>query len=125
MLTRKKNIDETFRMNYYYNSEDIDESIINTYYETAHSGNALSKYLFASQCGHYNTVNISHCLKSLTNSIFIITGNGNPENMSVADMYKNILPSIEIEGVEETKHLPQLEKSSDFVDKVDILLGNC
>lgn len=125
MLTRKKNIDETFRINYYYNSKDIDESIINTYYETAHSGNALSKYLFASQCGHYNTVNISHCLKSLTNSIFIITGNGNPENMSVADMYKNILPSIEIEGVEETKHLPQLEKSSDFVDKVDILLGNC
>ena len=46
MLTRKKNIDEMFRMNYYYNSEDIDESIINTYYETAHSGNALSKYLF-------------------------------------------------------------------------------
>lgn len=45
--------------------------------------------------------------------------------MSVADMYKNILPSIEIEGVKETKHLPQLEKSSDFVDKVDILLGNC
>ena len=34
-------------------------------------------------------VNISHCLESLTNSIFIVTGNGNPENVSVADMYKN------------------------------------
>ena len=32
MLTRKKNIDEMFRMNYYYNSEDIDESIITVSY---------------------------------------------------------------------------------------------
>lgn len=122
ILSRKDNIEELFRKKYYYNSEKIEKNIIDTYYETAHIGNASSKYLFASLCGHYTTINIRHCLSSLTNSVYLIMGDDSKDN-EIADKYKDILPSIEIVSIDHTKHLPQLEKVDKFLEQVRVFLG--
>lgn len=121
ILTTRKEIDSVFHMDYFYNQSKIDDGMVRTYYESAHSGDASSKYLFASLCGNYMTANIPHYLDSLTNSIFIIVGDGNPENEQYSRLYKSILPSIEVIKLDEAKHLPQLECPDLIVEQINIL----
>lgn len=123
ILTRKSMIENLFYNDYFYKASDINNELILTYYETAHSSNPSSKYLFASLEGNYTTINIKHCLKSLNNSIFIIVGEGNPEYKNIAKEYQEILPSIEIIGIDKTKYLPHVEKPDEFTEQIDILFS--
>ena len=87
-------------------------------------GNGSPRYLFASLNGHYTTMNLNHCLKSLTNSIYIIIGKEKDENIEIAGTYQKILPSIEVETIKETKLLPQLEKPQEFMKQIEIFLDD-
>lgn len=122
ILTQKKKIEKICKEDYFYNSDLVTESLIDTYYETAHSGNASSKYLFASIAGRYTTVNVRHCLKSLNNSIFIVIGDKIKEKEESAKLYKEILPSIEIEKIDSCKYLPQMESPDYFIQTIHTLL---
>lgn len=117
----KRTIEEMFRTQYFYDQNKIDERSIITYFESLHRSNTHSKYLYASMKSRFTNANVLHCLNRLTNSIFIIVGNSNPENALTANQYQNHLPSIEIIGIDKTKHLPQMEKASDFIEQVKIL----
>ena len=59
----------------------------------------------------------------MNNSIFIITGNKNPENTLIAAQYQNHLPSIEIVGINQTKQIPHVEKSEEFINQINIFLS--
>ena len=96
--------------------------MIDPSYETAHSGNAASKYLFASMSGRYTTVNIKHCMKELNNSIFILIGDKTEEKEESARLYQEILPSIEIEYIKDSKELPQMECPDQFIEAIHTLL---
>ena len=80
-----------------------------------------SKFLFASIKGRYINVNIIECLKQLDNSIFIVTGDGNPMYREIAEDYQNYTPAIEIQGIEKTKYLPQLEAPKKLVEQIKLL----
>lgn len=121
MLINKRTIEEDFQSQYFYDQNNIDERCIMTYFESSHKCNTHSKYLYASMRSRYTNANIMHCLKDLNNSIFIIVGNSNPENALIANQYQNQLPSIEIVGIDKTKHLPQLESPKEFIEQVKIL----
>lgn len=121
ILINKRTIEEDFRSSYFYDSNKIDERSIMRYFESSHKCNTHSKYLYASIRSRYTNANVMRCLKDLNNSIFIIVGNANPENALIANQYQNQLPSIEIVGINKTKHLPQLESPSDFTEQVKIL----
>ena len=95
---------------------------IDTSYETSHSGNAASKYLFASIAGRYTTINIKHCMKELNNSIFILIGDKTEEKEESARLYQEILPSIEIEYIKDSKELPQMECPDQFIEAIHTLL---
>ena len=123
MLTKRSDIQALFQMDYYYDHDKIEDEIVRTYYESAHTGNASSKYLFSSMSGYYTTINIPHCLESLSNSIYIVTGDGNPDNLDFANDYKEILPSIEIVELKDAKYLPQLEKPSELLEQINILMS--
>lgn len=124
ILTTRNEICRRFHREYYYNSNNIDSGMVKTYYETAHSGNASSKYLFSSLKGYYMTANIPHYLDGLNNSIFILTGEEIPQNNLIAKEYKDIMPSIEILNLKDTKHLPQLEEPDEFINQVKILFND-
>ena len=94
-----------------------------TYFESSHKKNTRSKYLYASQKSRFTNSNILYCLHKLNNSIFIITGNSNPENGLIANQYQNQLPSIEIIGINKTKHLPHMERPEEFIEQVKILFS--
>lgn len=121
MLTKRKDIEKLFVDSYYYDKNKIEEETVKTYYEAAHMGKGFSKYLEASIIGRYTTVNLTHCLKSLTNSIYLITGENNIE---ICKKYEGILPSIESVLIKDTKHLPQLEKNKEFIEQIIIFLSD-
>ena len=123
IAVNKKTISQDFYSSYYYNQNLIDEKSIMTYFESSHKKNTRSKYLYASQKSRFTNSNILYCLHKLNNSIFIITGNSNPENGLIANQYQNQLPSIEIIGINKTKHLPHMERPEEFIEQVKILFS--
>lgn len=123
ILTRKSLLDDIFSKKYYFDKNKISSEMIRTYYESAHCGNAASKYLFASLVGRFMTSNIPHYLDSLNNSMFIITGDDEKYYM-IAKQYKKILPSIEITRMENTKYLPHMELPDMFLEQIDFYLNN-
>lgn len=101
----------------------ISEKDIMICFELSQKDKTRSKYLYACQNTGYTNANILHCLKKLNNSIFIISGNNNPENALIAAQYQNNLPSIEIIGIDHTKQFPHIEKPEEFINQVNILFS--
>lgn len=116
MMTKKKKTEDLFHTDYFFDFSSIDEEMVKIYYETAHADG--SKHLFASLSGFYTTLDVSHCLKKLDNNITIIIGDDISEYDDIAEDYREILPSIKIKKIEETKYLPHLEKPEKFVEKI-------
>ncbi|MDY5846508.1 MAG: alpha/beta fold hydrolase [Bariatricus sp.] len=122
MLQAENYIEEIFQTDYFYNPELINSMSVKSYFESAHLDNSHSKYLFASIIGRYTNANILHCIKNITNSMYIIAGEGNPEQIEIADHYQKCVPAIETISIPETKYLPQLEKSEKFIEQINIFL---
>lgn len=122
LLNTKGNIEKTFRSQYYYDPFKVEDTVIKTYYESAHIQNTRSKYLFSSIKGRYTNMNITHCLSAINNSIYVITGSSNIEYKISAEQFKSYIPSIEVITVDKAGYLPQLENPSEFVEQVNILL---
>lgn len=117
----KKAIAQNFSDKYFYDCNRIFENEILSCFESCHKDRSHAKYLYASQISRFTNANVISCLNKLNNSIFIITGNANPENILAANQYQNQLPSIEIIGMEKTKQLPHIEKRDEFITHVNIL----
>lgn len=119
----KRTITQKFTTSYFYDHNKIDEKDILTCFESSHKDKAHSKYLYACKKSRFTNSNVLCCLSKLNNSIFIIVGNSNPENMLSASQYQNQLPSIEIVGIDETKKLPHIEKPEEFIEQIQVLFA--
>lgn len=119
----KRTISEKYASSYFYDQNNISEKDILTCFEAAHKEKSHSKFLYASQKSRFTNANVICCLNKLNNSIFIIVGNANPENMLAAAQYQNQLPSIEIVGINKTKRLPHIERPDTFVEQIRILFS--
>lgn len=117
----KRAIERNFRTQYFYDKNKIHKQTILSYFESSHMGNTRSKHLYSSMKSRFTNANILNCLTRLDNSLFIIVGNANPENVLTANQYQNHVPSIEIIGIDKTKHLPHMEMPMDFIEQVKIL----
>lgn len=124
ILVRKNVVERLFKEKYFFDKSKIQNSYIQTCYESAHRGNAESKYLFASICGNYLTANAGLYLQGLDNSIFILSGSTEKER-EIAEEYKRTLPSIETVSINDVKHLPQLENPSALLEHVNVFLNIC
>lgn len=121
ILHSKQSIEETFMTKYFYNPQFVTDEIIKTYYESAQVSKTQSKFLFASIKGKYTTANITECLTHTDNSIFILVGDGNPVYKEFANQYQTYTPAIEIQTIEKTKYLPQLEAPEKVLEQIKIL----
>lgn len=107
---------------FFYDTSMIDEVMLDTCHEAAHTDHMHSRYLFASIRGNYTKVNIAPFLSKITHSIFIITGSAEPVYGEIAREYQKILPSIEIVEIDKSKKLPHIEQPDEFCEQIDILL---
>lgn len=124
MKLNKRTIHEAFVSKFLYDGNQLSEKDVLTCFEASHKEKTHSKYLYACQKSRYTNANIMCCLKKLNNSIFIVTGNSNPENVLSANQYQNQLPSIEIMGINKTKQIPHVEKADEFIEQVHIFFEN-
>ena len=121
MLQTKDCIEDTFREKYFFNAGKIDDTMIKTYYEAAHTNHARSKYLFASIKGLYTKANIFNSISNLTNSIFIISGDHDYESKEITEQYQKYIPAIESVTIPDTRHLPHMENAKEFCEQINIL----
>lgn len=122
MKVNKRTIRENFTKSC-FSHDNVREKDIMICFESTQRDKTHSRYLYACQSTGYTNANILHCLKKLNNSIFIITGNKNPENTLIAAQYQNHLPSIEIVGINQTKQIPHVEKPEEFINQINIFLS--
>lgn len=120
VLISKRTITDDFCSKYYYNPANVDEKLIRTYLESSHTDEMHSKYLYSSIVSRYTNANVMQGLNKINNSIYIIVGAGNPENILSADQYQNQVPAVEVVNIENTKLLPQLESPDEFLNQVSI-----
>lgn len=123
MKVNKHTIAQKFITNCMYDANRIRENDILTCFEASHRQKTTSRYLYACQKSRYTNANVLCCLSKLENSIFVIAGNADPDNLLSAAQYQNHLPSIEILEIEKTRDLPHVEKPEQFIEQVNVLFS--
>ena len=120
MVTSHSNTELLFTEKFLYNPFHENHHDIDAYYEGAHRGNGNGKYLLSSLVGNYVNLNITHALKSINNSIYIIGGALEDGIQETLALYTALNPSIETELLPKAKHLPQLETPVAVLERIKI-----
>ena len=66
----------------------------------------------------YMSINISHTVKSLDNSIYIVEGESEPNGGFIVNEYSALNPAIETSVIAETKHIPHVENLMHFLNRL-------
>ena len=119
-MTAHSNIELLFTEKLLYNPFHENQQDIDTYYEGAHRGNGNGKYLLSSLVGNYVNLNLTHALKNVNNSIYILGGAAEDGIQETLALYTSLNPSIETELISKAKHLPQLETPVEVLERIKI-----
>ena len=65
-------------------------------------------------------LNITHALKNVNNSIYILGGSAEEGIRETLALYTALNPSIETELISKAKHLPQLETPVEVLERIRI-----
>ncbi|MCD2493275.1 alpha/beta fold hydrolase [Lacrimispora sp. NSJ-141] len=106
----RRSITDKFSTVNYSDSNNIEPETISIYHESAHLGDSSAKALYASIKSNYTCLSINHSLKNINNSIFIIGGEREMQIQETIEDYCLVNPAIEYEIINETAHLPQMER---------------
>ena len=104
----KKEIEETFRNDYFYDIYNIKPFYLDKYYEAAHYGKTPKAIYSSARC-HYTKCKISHALQKINHSIYILCGSKTADADTIIEEYVSCNPSVEASKIANAKHLPQLE----------------
>lgn len=122
IIVNRSNIEYSFTEKYLYNPFRLQQRYIDAYHEAAHLGKSGGKYLLSSLNGFYVNANISHALKEINNSIFIINGKKRDDSIAVTESYLAVNPSIEADYINDAKMLPQLETPDELYQHMSLFL---
>lgn len=120
IIVSRENTNNLFIEKLYFNPFHMDQDVLDAYYEGAHRGGCYAKCAYASYSANYMNINITHGLKAIDNSIYIIEGEAENNGNNVVKDYQNINPSIEAVSIKKTKHFPHLENPEEFLNQVGI-----
>ena len=120
MIVSRDNVNNLFIEKMYYNPFHVDSQMTDAYYEAAHKGGYYTRFLYSSLIAKYMNINISHALKALDNSIYIVEGEAEPNGKAITKDYCASNPAIEVSVLKETKHLPHVESPDAFLEQVKI-----
>lgn len=109
IITSKTNIGLRFTEKYLYNPFVAGDSLVDTYYEAAHTQGGNGKYLLASILGKYVYFNISYGLSTISNKILVVGGSGNENFKEMLEEYTSLNKTVKNEIIPNSKLFPQLE----------------
>ena len=118
MVVSRETISNLFIDKLYYNPFRADQDIMDAYYEASHKGGYYAKYMYTSLVSKYMNINIRHVLSTLDNSIYIVSGEEERNEVSIIEDYCRTNPSIETAIVKNSKHFPHIENVEEFLDQV-------
>ena len=118
MVVSRETISNLFIDKLYYNPFRADQDIMDAYYEASHKGGYYAKYMYTSLVSKYMNINIRHVLSTLDNSIYIVSGEEERNEVSIIEDYCKTNPSIETAIVKNSKHFPHIENVEEFLDQV-------
>lgn len=122
LINTKRYYTKTFKENNYHNPQLIRESIVRLYYDGAHYGTMSPKHLLASSASNYTGADFTRALKEINNSIFIIGSKFESDINKTIDAYVELNSSIEASVIDNSKHLPQLERPNELLSLVKLFL---
>ena len=119
----KKSITEKFLTVNFANPCEIDPKVISVYHESSHLGDSVARALYSSIKGNYTRLSISHALRKINNSLFIIGGEYEKNISEIISEYSALNPAIESEILKECAHLPQLERPEETAKLMEDFLA--
>ena len=120
ILMNRTNVEYNFTETYFHNPFQLSRRTVDIYHECSHRKGNGGKYLLSSIKGNFVNIDISHALKNLDNSIYIIGGASIPGINSIIHGYETLNPAIESALVEKTAYLPQLECPEAFYQTMKV-----
>lgn len=93
----------------FYNPFTLNKSIINAYYNAAHSASGRGKYLLSSIEGNYVNADVSNALSGMEIPLTLVFGEHLEGKAEIELSYTGILPETWTEEIPDTKCVPQLE----------------
>ncbi len=120
ILMNRTNVEYNFTETYFHNPFQLSRRTVDIYHECAHRKGNGGKYLLSSIKGNFVNIDISHALKNLDNSIYIIGGASIPGINSIIHGYETLNPAIESALVEKAAYLPQLECPEAFYQTMKV-----
>lgn len=124
LLTTKNITREHFEEDYFFDTENIPDALIDYYYESEHLRGRRAKNMFTSIVGRYTNANIIQTLKNINNNIHILAGAEIPHIESHIKEYQYYNPAIEAEYINYTRGLPQLEAPKEVLKYINLYLYN-
>lgn len=122
IATSKKEINNYFSKDGFYNPYSVKANYIDSYFESAHLG-SNPKAVYSSIKCNYTKCNIVNALRKIDNSIYLIGGRGITDIGDRLDEYKYYNPSIECLLVLDSKQLPQLETPAELAQIIKTYFG--
>lgn len=123
IMASKHFMEEDFIIHYMASPTSLSNNLIHAYHEAAHLNGAACKYIFSSLISNYTNFSISHKLKDINNSIFILGGREENYIEQTIKDYQLRNPIIESALVPHSKHFPQLEQPQEFLKQCQIFLA--
>ena len=74
MVASRESISSLFMEKLFYNPFHVTDTLVDTYYESAHKGGSNAKYLYSSYIGKYLNISINNAVESSDACIYIISG---------------------------------------------------
>ncbi|MCI9067125.1 MAG: alpha/beta fold hydrolase [Lachnospiraceae bacterium] len=119
----RRSITEKFLTVNYADPCKIEPETISCCHEASHLGDSGAKALYSSIKGNYTKLSISHALKKIDNSIFVIGGEYEKEIEHTITEYTVLNPAVESEIIKDSSHLPQMEMPDKTVKIIEDFLS--
>lgn len=105
---------------YFFDKRNAKANYMKLCHEAAHKSGTASKYAYASIRSYFTNLNITHALKAINHSIYIVIGEYEPSASDIKTQYTDINPAIECSVIHNTKHLPHIEQPQEILQLCDI-----
>lgn len=118
IVTNRENTEYYLTEKCFKNPFRVNQDIINSCYNAAHTDKGKGKMLLASIDGGYLNIDITNALKRAENNITLIFGEDNQKKEDIAASYAKINSSVKCEFISNAGHLPQLESPEQFLSSL-------
>lgn len=122
-LTGYDAMKKIFLKEYFYAPCNLKNNYVQTYTEAAHLPDYNSKFTYTSHCCRYMNNNITHALKGIDHSIYLIYGEKLSDSELIAKQYVSCNSSIETFSIPASRLLPQLEQPEELLETIELVLG--